>query len=265
MTKQLHRTFLTTQYFTTTPLSMSRLLSTISSQDVGEKKYKKNYPLRNANGQLSSTSHFWHVNQSQSEIAGRNKEAVKIIRSYLHAPISPLPGSPKSQLSSIIMSEPYFSSTSAKQTIELFYYMPTSSKRGNRVIDFYQFSPTNIRLLASRVSHLYLKETNILFTRVHYPYMNSSIFAQYLGKNTSANTFLHFMNAIFKYTSWHGRHLPSHIRGIKVQVSGRLITERAIPRITTKSIVFGSLNDNALIDYSKYTTKNSLGSFTIKV
>ena len=124
---------------------------------------------------------------------------------------------------------------------------------------------------------LYQKEVKIVATKVHYPYLNSTILAQYLAQNSRSNNFLQFQEAILSYPSLHVSSLPSSIAGMKIQLSGRITTEAVIPRITVKSSLLGaftskttgnSKNPFALrdhIDYGKYTTKNELGAFTIKV
>ena len=81
-----------------------------------------------------------------------------------------------------------------------------------------------------------------------------------------------FQEAILTNLSLHKT--PVHISGIKVQISGRLVTETVIPRITVKSCLIGTFqragqspanNTTQIIDYSKFTTKNELGAFTVKV
>jgi len=66
------------------------------------------------------------------------------------------------------------------------------------------------------------------------------------------------------------------IAGIKLEVAGRLTTQRNIPRKTLDSIHTGSfqkanvnpnplVNLNSKLDFSQYASKNKLGAFTVKV
>ena len=75
------------------------------------------------------------------------------------------------------------------------------------------------------------------------------------------------------------------ITHVRVSLSGRLITEQVVPRITKKSsrisgisIEITSESENInnfntkynkgiipVVDYGKYTYKNNLGTFTIKI
>lgn len=120
---------------------------------------------------------------------------------------------------------------------------------------------------------LYLKEVKILATKIHYPYLDSTILAQYIAHNSRSNNFLQFQEAILSYPSLHVSSLPSSIAGMKIQLSGRITTEAVIPRITVKSSLLGAFTSKITgnsrnsfhIDYGKYTTKNELGAFTIKV
>ena len=172
-----------------------------------------------------------------------------------------------------IISKPNFSHTNSKVTIQFFYYTSSStdsfggkSSSTNEVGSFRK----NFSVLSTTLAQLYLIEVNVIATRLYYPYLNSDILSEYLAYNAPSNTFMDFQEAILTNPSLHKTNLPAHISGIKVQVSGRLVTETVIPRITVKSCLIGSFqrganNTTQIIDYSKYTTKNELGAFTVKV
>ena len=53
---------------------------------------------------------------------------------------------------------------------------------------------------------------------------------------------------------------------MKIRVSGRLLTQRSVPRQTVQTAQIGSFSgqDN-VIDFGSYTTKNKKGAFTVKV
>lgn len=169
-----------------------------------------------------------------------HKEISRLIQSYFHK--------------GIILSDPLFQEKPNKLTISVFYYAVEP-----------KFAQKSIEVLAREITNLVDKEVSIVLTRVHYPYMNSSILAKYLIHNSSANTFIHFRNAILKYPKFARNGLPSHICGIRIQLSGRLATERIIPRVTKNVGVFGSLSNASYVDYASHTQKNYLGTFTIKV
>lgn len=168
-----------------------------------------------------------------------------------------------------IISKPNFSHTNSKVTIQFFYYTASNTAFGGKNSSTNELRK-NFSELSTTLAQLYQKEVNVIATRLYYPYLNSHILSQYLAYNAPSNTFMDFQEAILTYPSLHKTNLPAHISGIKVQVSGRLVTETVIPRITVKSCLIGSFQRNAnnstqIIDYSKFTTKNELGAFTVKV
>lgn len=161
----------------------------------------------------------------------------------------------------LLCSNPTYTHSSTKVTIRVFYYVSNSSKdtfiieKGNN---------TSLSSLSNSLEALYNKDVSLVLTRIHYPYLNGYIFAQYLAHNAPTNTFVHFQNSILTYPSRNASKLPAYISGIKIEVSGRLLTERMIPRITRKSYQSGTAA-GGIVDYAKFTTKNYLGAFTIKV
>lgn len=183
------------------------------------------------------------------------------------------PNSNNVSSSSFFISKPNFSHTNSKVTIQFFYY--TTSKNSmsvhtqNNEVTVGSFRK-NFSDLSTTLAQLYQKEVNVIASRLYYPYLNSDILSQYLAHNAPSNTFMDFQEAILTNPSLHKTNLPAYISGIKVQVSGRLVTETVIPRITVKSCLIGSFQRNSnnitqIIDYSKFTTKNELGAFTVKV
>jgi hypothetical protein len=57
--------------------------------------------------------------------------------------------------------------------------------------------------------------------------------------------------------------------GVKLELAGRLTTQRNIPRKTVNNAYTGSftVSDNlaSSLNFSQYTTKNKLGAYTVKV
>jgi len=171
-----------------------------------------------------------------------------------------------------LISKPTFNHTNSKVTVQLFYYI--SSNNPEFTFNEREKFRKALSVLSVTLAQLFQKEVNFNAIRLYYPYLNSSIFSQYLAHNASSNTFLKFHESILTNPSLHKTDLPSHICGIKVLISGRLVTETVVPRVTVKSCVIGtfrtSSNDNTtksaqFIDYSKFITKNELGAFTVKV
>ena len=122
--------------------------------------------------------------------------------------------------------------------------------------------------------------------RIHYPYLNSYILAQYIAINIKAGNFSKISRTLFKnaklvkndsisYTSksdlikFNSAKLnPQYPIGIKIVISGRLSQRKAASRtqITRKSAGTLSLNSNySLIDASKFNFKGKNGAITVKV
>lgn len=61
--------------------------------------------------------------------------------------------------------------------------------------------------------------------------------------------------------------VPTVLTGLKVRISGRLSTERVIPKKTIQSKEIGGFkrNKSNLVDYAVYTNKNKRGSYSVKV
>lgn len=67
--------------------------------------------------------------------------------------------------------------------------------------------------------------------------------------------------------------LPSQLTGMKLELAGRLTTQRSIPRKTVENKSIGlfssfpssQLVENGKLDLSRYESKNKIGAYTIKV
>ena len=169
--------------------------------------------------------------------------------------------------------------------------------------------------------------------RIQHPYLNSSILAQYLALNAGKYNFTRMQKRVFKKaptfdlndislnkeglpqgssaaqlfspTSWETTHAVGLTTGVKLELAGRLTTQRSIPRKTVENKHTGSFTvdhrissgplgsassvgagdlrspapagayspgslgkeqpQNPFVNLSQYTSKNKLGTYTIKV
>lgn len=128
--------------------------------------------------------------------------------------------------------------------------------------------------------------------RLHQPYLNSNILAQYLAVNASKYGFARLRQSLLSAIPCAGKttngqidsavagkanlhtasgNLPtSAIIGIKVQLSGLLTTQRNAPRKTVSTVSVGTFNSGVLdgtttVDYASSTSKSTLGAYTVKV
>ena len=105
--------------------------------------------------------------------------------------------------------------------------------------------------------------------QLQYPYLDSSILAQYVAINAGKYNFLRMQKMTFKALRGAKGLLPSQLTGVKLELAGRLTTQRSIPRKTVENGHTGSFTVNkqlnSSLDFSQYASKNKLGAFTIKV
>jgi hypothetical protein len=167
-----------------------------------------------------------------------------------------------------------------------------------------QLYETKVNALGTAIIEYLNNETSVVELRLiqlQYPYLDSTILGQYLALNASKYNFLRMKKKLFtlRVTSRSPRrgdpgkasqrtkshsicrklnctqfntakpHLPTRLTGVKVELAGRLTTQRSIPRKTVSNAYKGSFTvDNKLnssLNISQYTSKNKLGAYTMKV
>ncbi len=179
---------------------------------------------------------------------------------------------------SMIISKPIFTITNNKVIIQLFFYFTEESNNTNAIgID--PFKKLNIEKLLSLLSSLFNKETELRFIRLQYPFLNSYILAQYIAYNGTKYNFSKIQSMLLdkqklgiNYStnvSNEQQLLTAYLTGIKIIISGRLMTQKMIPRSTVQTAQMGTFhyktNSSNFIEYDKYTTKNKIGAITVKV
>ncbi|KAI8978959.1 hypothetical protein BDB01DRAFT_798741 [Pilobolus umbonatus] len=181
-----------------------------------------------------------------------------------------------------LTSTPVFQHTPTKVTIQLYYY---ADPNFGKVAEF-KLAP-----LEKLVSSLYPnKFVDLRFTRVHYPYMNAEILAQYLTINAERSGWSQLTRKFMKNVplvkpplphnmpfavQWNNLlpqtangQLTSAIQGIKYQVQGRLGRRKGASRtqVLRKSLgTFQFTSHKSLVDVGRHTFSNKNGSITVKV
>lgn len=209
-----------------------------------------------ANTSSLSVSHSFTKGTSVGNVAILNaqRSANKMIQHFF-SPIKAL------------ASKPVYTVTTDKVIINVFYYMPVKNQALNN---------NTINNLGDVLSKLFGRQVELRLVKLHYPYLNSYILAQFIAMNVDKYNFGQVQRMIFgktpivkdaDSTKALASQLPSHIVGMKIRISGRLMTERVRPRQTVLTGQIGSfVSDNkSLIDFDSYTGKNSHGAFTVKV
>jgi hypothetical protein len=110
----------------------------------------------------------------------------------------------------------------------------------------------------------------VRLVRVRYPYLESSILAQFLaaglGRQVKPARFVAVVRGLFrraKTVPGSGVALPSWLSMVKVRLSGRLVSERVAPRQTVQVAGVGQRGRH--VDFAKAEAKNKRGSFTVRV
>lgn len=234
---------------------------------------------------LQNKNHFLSTNNRM--LTNLEKVSTQILQSYFgNIQVSVKKEGTKRYVSTnVLISSPIYNQSNNKVNITLFYY------HKNNQMEI--LSQEKLQELCKTLSLIFHKEVHIEMIRVHYPYMNSQILAQYLVNNASKKNFLKFSDAILTYPSLkagvYGKAgeedsfiLSSYIQNIRLELSGRLVTEKVVPRVTKKIAQIANPNadsgvylleaglsndtvENVVVDYGKVTSKNELGSFTLKV
>ncbi len=170
-----------------------------------------------------------------------NHQALMGVLSYLE----------KSFLGHLLVSKPLFKVTAKKVIITVFYYLPGTNSSSLMTKQINALGLALTRLLGIEALELRL-------VRVRYPYLDSSIIAQWLSINSGKYTFTR-MQEIMDTT------IPlesESTSGLKIKLAGRLTTQRSIPRKTVESYHQGTLSGSKA---TQCTSKNKLGSFTTTV
>lgn len=236
-----------------------------------------------------NTSYYFNSNNEQHNYWGVDKIALNVIKHYFQF---------------ALISKPKFYKDSNKVVISFYYFLNLPvSKRLNSygqskkiqlslqkglITNNKNLLPLEARgysKLILKLSRFYGKPVELKPVRIHYPYLNSYILAQYIGLNIRAGKFNKIIQNLFKKikliknnnpTSNNLKDLiryssemlnPYYLTGLKIVISGRLSQRKAASRtrIVTKSIGTLKLGSFSSIDASKYTFTGKNGSITVKV
>uniref|UniRef100_UPI00315C73BC ribosomal protein S3 n=1 Tax=Leucopaxillus giganteus TaxID=1167592 RepID=UPI00315C73BC len=206
-----------------------------------------------------------------------------------------------------LISKPVFVITPDKIIIQLFYYLflpsflrPTlygKRKRYSRGISRFRrlnfdlrikiiklanqaltkVFPDKFKKLCEILSHLLKKPVELDLIRLHYPYKDSNILANFLGimiNRVKLRIIFKtlFKNAVVKTLKNNTNKnrvniIPAYLSGLTIKVAGRLMTQKIIPRKTIKITQRGALAKGKInfSDVARYTNKNKRGIFSITV
>lgn len=169
-----------------------------------------------------------------------------------------------------IIGKSLFTVKTNKVIVQVFYYVVKDT-----------INNTNINTLGNALTRCWDRPVELRLIRLNHAVLDSNIFAQYLSTNSNKYSFSRLFDmlkaslpitvaeesVLFTPTTDKTWNLASHITGIKIKLSGRLTTQRSIPRQTTNGNRLGSSAKGSygIMDFNQFTSKNKLGAFTMKV
>ena len=176
-----------------------------------------------------------------------------------------------------LIGTPVYEITPNKIIINLFYYL---KKRRNN------FKNLNLRI--KQLQHLLVNLSNKInktieldLVRLHHPTLDSQISANAIGiiANKLRKPFRVIASKFFRFSRIKNPTLIknifnktnsnklSFITGIRLKLGGRLITQKVIPRRSSKTIQKGNLNrcNTDIVTTSRFTAKSKRGAFSITV
>lgn len=178
-----------------------------------------------------------------------------------------------------LISTPTYSVTSENVVVQLFSYssaITRFAKSTGPTKPSPKLTESALNSLVAALSRLFTAtvagantvSVQLRIVRLHHPYLNSSILAQFLALNASKYGFArlrHYVLSAIPLTTT-TTSPESSILGVKVQVSGLLTTQRMAPRKTVSTVTAGTFHGpGTQVDYASHTSKSALGSYTVKV
>jgi len=212
-------------------------------------------------------------NYITTKLVAAQRTATDLLKAYFASYYSP--EDPRT-----LISTPTFSVTSDKVVVQLFSYSSAITRFAKSTVPAKgspKFTESALNSLVAALSRLFTStvtgantvSVQLRIVRLHHPYLNSSILAQFLALNASKYGFArlrHYVLSVIPLNTATTQTNESSILGVKVQVSGLLTTQRMAPRKTVSTVSAGTFHGpNTHVDYSSHTSKSALGSYTVKV
>ena len=178
------------------------------------------------------------------------------------------------EMSSVI-STPHFYVSPKNVIINLFYFV-TNKNLSKK--NFLELNLSKLQGLSLKLSKYFKKPVQLELTQLYSVSNNSKILVQILGKLglSRRNSFSRIISRFFKYQSnkilfrnnqKKYSKLQTILTGVNINLGGRLMKGKIVPRRTVKKIQYGSLARSKAnyITTSRLTQKNKRGSFSFTV
>lgn len=160
-----------------------------------------------------------------------------------------------------------------KVVVNIPYY---ASPNGTPILKLTALGAAISQWLGKETGNKQSLKVEVRLLGLRYPYLDRSILAQYVAINGGKYNFTRMHKLIFNKLTTVKKNsvlptdaLSGHITGLKLELAGRLTTQRSIPRKTVSNKHTGSFyvnkNRGSSVDFSQYASKNKIGAYTIKV
>lgn len=139
------------------------------------------------------------------------------------------------------------------------------------------FNKFKLKLLCTILSRIFRKNVEFDLTRLHFPFFDDNILVKAIAIMTKKVPVRNIIRFIFSKTIIHsnrtnnltnrGSIIPSFLGGIKIKIGGRLMTQRVIPRLSSRVIQRGAIarGKTNYVDWSRVNLKNKRGAHSITV
>ena len=178
------------------------------------------------------------------------------------------------EMSSVI-SRPYFYVTPKNVIINLFYFVINKELSNKK---FLNINLEKLEGLSTKLSKFFKKPIKLDLTQIYSISNNSQILAHILGKLglKRKNSFTRIIGRFLKHQSKkiffrknqnQISRFSTILTGVNINLGGRLMRGKIVPRRTVKKIQYGSLarSKSNYVTTSRLTQKNKRGSFSFTV
>ena len=149
------------------------------------------------------------------------------------------------------------------------------NKGGINLLTFKNLQKLN--KLCTILSRIFKKPVELDLVRLHLPFFDDNILVRAIGIMTKKVHVRNIINYIFRKTIINskkmnnftnkGSIIPSFLGGIKIKIGGRLMTQRVVPRLSSRIIQRGAIARGKVnyVDWSRVNLKNKRGAHSVTV
>ncbi|KAF9818420.1 hypothetical protein IEO21_02769 [Rhodonia placenta] len=179
---------------------------------------------------------------------------------------------------SSLISRPIYNITPHKVVIRLLFFLVNKNNSKIKKSKFLSVNSKNLEILCANLSKILKKPVELDLVKLHYPFYDSNILANLLGRICDINykPYIFILDKIFNKANIKNptiripetnSNIPTFLTGLKIRLAGRLLKQKIVPRHTVKTTQHGSLTRSSadIVTNSRFTSKNKRGTFSFTV